>query len=720
MATLTPGVLLKLLQSINSATKVTGEHRSPLLQVIGILPALSNSAGDDDLWPNHGFLLQLSDSKNSTYISLSDRDNDLILTNKIQLGQFVYLDYFVFDPSTANPLPSAVGLRPLPGRHPFVGSPQPLVARFSNSSRDFIIQPVSDSDPDPVLNFMGSKKSNSKKSMENSQSREVLAPRKNEENVENGGVSSDGLSKKKGTPTPQRFTSPGKAMNKQRSVSAGRREKEKEREPSPAPAAKVVKRSASPVPSKCVVPSLAAAKEENRKVSKEPAIVVPSRYRQPSPTTGGRRAASPTTGGRRAASPSARRMSLSPARRLSCGGSSGNKKKVVVGIPKVSEAILGASACSSGKNGGRKSWDDMPGNGEIKEKSGGVKNKPDFQAIIRTQAAISRRLSDANSHESKDDSSVEGRSKSSTAEDSLAPDKLSALIAGITVHDKKWTDGSVPFDAISACLAKLGKEAIQRRAIAANAAAEALQEALAIESIVRSLSMFSDLCATSKAGNPLPTIDRFLSIYESASKAAGIVELVSSSHCSEAPETLIPTEQSKSATAWVEAALSTDLAIVSLLTGQTIEPSLPKPSSKRQSVGTTKMHSKGSSTPSASPNHTWMRGQGMKDTAELSASLRSEMEMWFLKFVEDALDAGFRVFSEAGSNGGTRRLSLEGGSIAAILSQLKRINDWLDLVVKKRDEKLTEKIERLKRKIYGFVIQHVGTSLDNSTPVSSS
>jgi len=115
-----------------------------------------------------------------------------------------------------------------------------------------------------------------------------------------------------------------------------------------------------------------------------------------------------------------------------------------------------------------------------------------------------------------------------------------------------------------------------------------------------------------------------------------------------------------------------------------------------------------------------MRGQGMKDTAELSASLRSEMEMWFLKFVEDALDAGFRVFSEAGSNGGTRRLSLEGGSIAAILSQLKRINDWLDLVVKKRDEKLTEKIERLKRKIYGFVIQHVGTSLDNSTPVSSS
>ena len=110
----------------------------------------------------------------------------------------------------------------------------------------------------------------------------------------------------------------------------------------------------------------------------------------------------------------------------------------------------------------------------------------------------------------------------------------------------------------------------------------------------------------------------------------------------------------------------------------------------------------------------------MKETVELSVSLRSEMEKWFLKFVEEALDAGFRVFGEGGSNGGTRRLSLECGSIAAILSQLKRINDWLDLVVKRRDDKLTEKIERLKRKIYGFVIQHVGTSLDNSTPVGSS
>lgn len=514
--------------------------------------------------------------------------------------------------------------------------------------------------------------------------------------------------------TPQRFTSPAPAK---RAVSVGRREKEKgskERDPSPATKGK---RSASPVPSKCVVPSLAEAKaaEEGRKAVREAAIVVPSRYRQPSPTAV-----------RRAGSPAARRMSLSPARRLSGGGgSSGNRKKSIgggggIGNLKVSEGSLG----KSGSGGGRKSWDD----GEVKEKNcggGTLKNKPDFQALIRTQAALSRRLSDVNSHESKDDSSTDGKSKLSSHDDSVAPDKPFALAAGITIHDKKWTDGSVPLDAVSGSLAKLGKEAIQRRALAATAAAEALQEALATESIVRSLSMFSDLCSSSKAGNPLPTIDRFLSMYDNASRSAAIVESVSSSHCSEAPDAVFPTEQSKSASAWVEAALSTDLAIVSLLTGQNTEslppPSLPKSSSKRQSIGSiTKSHTKTSTTMSESPKRTWTRGHGIRETIELATALKSEMEMWFLKFVEESLDAGFRVFSECGNNVG-RKLPIECGSIAAILSQLKRINDWLDLVAKKRDEVLTDKIERLKRKIYGFVIQHVGTTFDNnSTPISSS
>ncbi|KAL2929316.1 Transcription factor HRS1 [Bienertia sinuspersici] len=551
MATLNPGILLKLLQSMNTNTKPTGEHRSALLQVVGILPTLSsnslssnnsnnnNNSNNLDLWPNHGFLLQLSDSKNSTYVSLSDRDTDLILSNRIQLGQFVYLDRFAFDP--AFPLPYATGIRPVAGRHPFIGSPEPLTIRKKKKEK--------------------------------------------EENKENVGV------------TPKRFSSPATAK---RPVSAGKRDKEKEkekvkeREREPSPATKV-KRSASPAPSKCVVPSLRRRR----------------RGRAESWTGGGHCSAVKVSA---AITNSREKGGITRGKEVvGWWGSSGNRKKSIgsgisggIGNMKISEGSLGKSGSGGG---GRKSWDE---GGDFKEKSSGsVKSKPDLQAIIRTQAALSRRLSDVNSHESKDDSSTDGKSKSASPlpEDCSVSDKPSVLAAGITIHDKKWTDGSVPLDSVSSNLTKLGKEAIQRRAIAATAAAEALQEALATESIVRNLSMFADLCSTSKAGNPLPTIERFLSIYDSASHSAATIESVSSSHCSEAPDAaVIPSEQSKSASAWVEAALSTDLAVVSLLTGQNTEPSLPllpKSSSKRQYTGsTTKNSIKAPST------HSGSRGKG--------------------------------------------------------------------------------------------------------------
>ncbi|XP_057797085.1 uncharacterized protein LOC131013097 isoform X1 [Salvia miltiorrhiza] len=119
MASLVPGVLMKLLQSINSNLKVRGEYRSALLQVISIVPAISGS----ELWPDHGFFIKVSDSSHSTYVSLSKADTDLILNNKLQLGQFFYVDKM----EAGTPVPTLVGVRPVPGRHPFVGNPKDLM-----------------------------------------------------------------------------------------------------------------------------------------------------------------------------------------------------------------------------------------------------------------------------------------------------------------------------------------------------------------------------------------------------------------------------------------------------------------------------------------------------------------------------------------------------------------------------------------------------------------
>ncbi|KZV58789.1 hypothetical protein F511_18626 [Dorcoceras hygrometricum] len=119
MASLVPGVLVKLLQSINSNLKVRGEYRSILLQVISIVPALTGS----ELWPDHGFFIKVSDSSHSTYVSLSKDDAYLILNNKLQLGQFFYVEKM----EAGTPVPTLAGVRPVPGRHPFVGDPKDLM-----------------------------------------------------------------------------------------------------------------------------------------------------------------------------------------------------------------------------------------------------------------------------------------------------------------------------------------------------------------------------------------------------------------------------------------------------------------------------------------------------------------------------------------------------------------------------------------------------------------
>lgn len=126
MATLVPGVLLKLLQHMNTNVKVGGEYRSSLLQVVSIVPALAGG----ELFSSQGFYLKVSDSSHATYVSLPDEHDDLILSDKIQLGQFIHVERL----ELASPVPILHGVRPVPGRHPCVGTPEDIVATTSSSS----------------------------------------------------------------------------------------------------------------------------------------------------------------------------------------------------------------------------------------------------------------------------------------------------------------------------------------------------------------------------------------------------------------------------------------------------------------------------------------------------------------------------------------------------------------------------------------------------------
>ncbi|PKA56735.1 hypothetical protein AXF42_Ash012865 [Apostasia shenzhenica] len=129
MATLAPGVLLKLLECMKAgAGKPVGEHRSALLQVTDIVPV---DLDEKDFVPKHGFYIKVSDSSRSIYVTLPHDQVDLVLSNKIQLGQFIYADRL--DPGT--PVPIIMGMKPLPGRHRLIGTPEPIVRVKSNGEK---------------------------------------------------------------------------------------------------------------------------------------------------------------------------------------------------------------------------------------------------------------------------------------------------------------------------------------------------------------------------------------------------------------------------------------------------------------------------------------------------------------------------------------------------------------------------------------------------------
>ncbi|XP_068657135.1 uncharacterized protein [Aristolochia californica] len=131
MASLTPGVLTKLLQNMETEEDTGSEKRSPLLQVVSITPMLSGQ----DLWPNKGFFLKVSDSSHATNVILPQEYDELILCDKLQLGQFIYVQKF----ELASPVPILRGLRPLPGRHPCIGNPKDLV--ITSRSSDLLTPP---------------------------------------------------------------------------------------------------------------------------------------------------------------------------------------------------------------------------------------------------------------------------------------------------------------------------------------------------------------------------------------------------------------------------------------------------------------------------------------------------------------------------------------------------------------------------------------------------
>lgn len=711
MANLVPGVLLKLLQHMNTDVKVAGEHRSALLQVVSIVPALAGG----ELFSNQGFYLKVSDSSHATYVSLPDEHDDLILSDKIQLGQFIHVDRL----ESGSPVPILRGVRPIPGRHPCVGSPEDIVATHS-----------------PGFLSNGSKNGSSgSKIGEKAKSPSNLGHSREKEKPvgvrSNGSVKDDQFDKK----TPSLIRSKSQLAKLGLTVDV---KKEKGKSQSSQSS-----RSIPSSPSSCYSLPTSFEKFSNG---------IKNQVKIKGPEKG-----SPKVGSAEKAN--------------SVNGMSTPGRKIPVIKNLVQGFEFGAKAL-------RKSWE---GNIEIKTRDSSKpratkhESKPESRSISTPRKSISserpasreEKKLQLSSRSLKEDSKVQTPTKKVSEngkhDDQEKPVKprmsvgkrspgeatsnggLGNLVK-VSVNSKRLIDGSVSWSSLPSSLAKLGKEIMRNRDAAQIAAIEALQEAAASESLLRCLSMYSDLSNSAKEDNPQPAVEQFLALQANLSNARNITDSLSKSipdadfPDQEATlleeELKINSERQKYASTWVQAALSTNLSSFSVFTkenssssaqGQrnspgnqpllildnsTKSPSAKTPGKTRPVIGSKLVaqglirkpgDGSGNNNQKAQPEPPpeWTKGNGLDEAVDMADMLRMESQDWFLGFIEKFLDADVD----------TSALS-DNGRIAGMLTQLKSVNDWLDKIGASKDEDelpqvSAETIDRLRKKIYEYLLTHV-------------
>lgn len=204
-----------------------------------------------------------------------------------------------------------------------------------------------------------------------------------------------------------------------------------------------------------------------------------------------------------------------------------------------------------------------------------------------------------------------------------------------------------------------------------------------------------------------PTVEQFLNFHSILSRATPVCSSLPSSQTSATSLdnlTMAPEESAKPsldkrrlATSWVNAALATDLSPFSLYTHKSSPAPLavvlsgPKSTSPKPHlppVPPARGKLRAPLVASSTPPREWERGGGMEEAAELARTLKEESGKWFLKYVERFLDTDTCTAGPMG-----------------IMSQLKKVNDWLDRV-QEADEH-GETVGRLKKKIYDYLLSHV-------------
>ncbi|KAJ9537261.1 hypothetical protein OSB04_029994 [Centaurea solstitialis] len=712
MASLVPGVLLKLLQHMNTDVKVAGEHRSSLLQVVSIVPALAGG----ELFQNQGFYLKVSDSSHATYVSLPDQDVDLILSDKIQLGQYIHVERL----ESATPVPILHGVRPVPGRHPCVGTPEDIVATHNLG----------------FLNNNGGTKPNSTSTSKKDGGSGSTTLRSNgrvKEELVDGkkAVGALGRSKSQLAKLVLNTTESRQSLSKVK--------------PSNSRSIPSSPTSCYSLPTSFEKFSTGVKHQSNIKgLDKEIGKLSLGEKTK----TGQVRGASPSPSGKKSGIGSSIKnfvqgIELGPkALRKSWEGN------MDVKTPRLKVTKNDSKLDARSTSVPRKSTSErMPSRDEDNRAQSLVKSSKE-ESKVRTPAKRATAVGDLvdPEHSNKQKPSP-GRKSSAEASTNGLPGNL----VKVSLSNRRLTDAGASWSSLPSSLAKLGKEVLKHRDSAQMAAIEAMQEASAAESLLQCISTYSELRSSAKEDNPQPAVEQFLALHANLNNAHRVSESLSktttpSSDQEENPseeQLKVSSERHKQATSWVHAAMATNLSPFSVYSKQAkltalISPSSatdpsPKtlrpvlvlegstansPSPKTTQVKPRQSKTVNSSTPrrqaagpavqpkaKIQPPPEWERGSGFEEAVELAQKMKMESQDWFLGFVERFLDADVDTSNALSDN----------GQIAGMLSQLKSVNDWLDAIGSSKDDEEEESccrisqetIERIRKKIYDYLLTHV-------------
>ncbi|CAM0906545.1 unnamed protein product [Alopecurus aequalis] len=318
--------------------------------------------------------------------------------------------------------------------------------------------------------------------------------------------------------------------------------------------------------------------------------------------------------------------------------------------------------------------------------------------------------------------STHGSSRTPRESSSAATTPQSPATSGI-----RWCEDNVLWSSLSPSLVKHGKEAVKQRDMSLQVVLDGLLEASTTEKLIKCLITYSEL-QSDKDDDPKELIDRFLRFSQELDHAIFVAQSqtrlrhskscgsnsTSSSSAKDAIKAALDRKQS--AISWVRAAIEADLSPLSSHTKATSESakaslSESKPVTPRFCCSKTKCSCNGKSS-SRKTADACAEESNLSAATELAVALRSECARWFLKYIDKFLDD---TESEAG-------YATCDSQVAGLLQQLKRVDDWLNHVVRHErmlpversgrdgvfsEEEENDACERVRRKIYGALLRHV-------------